>query len=409
MAEEKLERANFYGAEKIISGRGGAAGGSGGGGLGLTGGAYVPAEGGITTTNRWLRFDFNNPNHKSLIILGGTSFTIGENIVTIDETTSYNLSDYISEEGADYYVFINADGRVVASQIRTPADGYMFIGQFHTLCNGVPANTTGLIPTKKSTTGDTLIIMSYFKERDLDFYNFYTKTIDANRTGSYYNLATVLHPLQGFNTGDILPESVWCLNFHPDCKSWDGMVYCNSFNIAVDIYLQSGTSEDTASEYGAVHTVSRPELNHWDDFYQVGKGFLNIQQFMGIAQGSNELTTIEGNVDHGTTGGHVDVNNRRMVSFIGCEDCCGYIWQWIQGITEEEFGSFDPSTNPYTKADGQGSFGSCNDNFRPTVAGGEWSPIDLGFAGSRCFAGHSSWLVIAQATGGRGRAEISIV
>jgi hypothetical protein len=248
MAVEKIKKIKLFGQEFGLSGRNGTAGGSGGGGLALTGGAYVGPEGGITSTNRWLRFDFNDPNHRSLIILGGTSFTIGENIVTIDETTSYNLSDYISEEGADYYVFINTDGRVIASQIRTPADGYMFIGQFHTLCNGVPANTTAIVQEYFGiTVGSTVTLCGYFKNCDLDFANFYTKNVDAVNNNTVYATATVLHPLQGFDTGDILPESVWCLNFHPKCKNWDGMVYCNAINRAVDIYLQTGSGSNTAS------------------------------------------------------------------------------------------------------------------------------------------------------------------
>ena len=400
MAEEKLERANFYGDEKIIAGRGGAAGGSGGGGMGITGGAYVPAEGGITTTNRWLRFDFNNPNHRSLIILGGTSFTIGENIVTIEDTTSYNLSDYISEEGADYYVFINAEGRVIANTIRTPADGYMFIGQFHTLCNGVPANTTGLIPTEKSTTGDTLTIMNYFKERDLDFYNFYTKTIDANNVGSYYNLATVLHPLQGFNTGDILPESVWCLNWHPSSMRWDGMVYCNSMNMAVDIYLQSGTGLSTESKYGAVHTVSRQWLNHQEDMQAVGKSLLTASEFIRVASGSNERVAIQGGIDVTTVGGHVDTNNRRMISFIGCEECCGYLYQWTRNDAKES------NRQSWSTDDGRGLMGYSYEIIASLRAGGDWN--DSSNCGSRTFAS-PIWSSTLPSTGGRGRADVLLV
>ena len=394
MAVKKLKKVNLYNNEYSIIGSS-----SGGGGGGMA----------VSTFNRWLRFDFTKANRRSVKILGGTSIGIGDDVIVFDEDTSVDLSSYLGDNGADYYVFVNADGNVTASVYRNPPAGYVFIGQFHTLCVDVGSNVTGIVPTNNTTVGQSVTLQGYDALKDNDFYNFYTKQILSITTGNYYNVATIPHLLSGFKAGDILPESVWCLNFHPECKSWDGMVYCNSFDIAVDIYLQSGTSEDTTSEYGAVKTCNRPELNHWDDFYQVGKDFLNIQQFMSIAQGSNELTTIEGSYDHETTGGHVDVNNRRMVSFIGCEDCCGYVWQWNQWITEEEFNSCDPSINPYAKADGQGSLGSCHDNFRPVIAGGHWLPASLGFAGSRCFAGAASWLAVSPRTGGRGRAEISVV
>ena len=373
-----------------------------GGGLALTGGAYVGPEGGITSTNRWLRFDFNDPNHRSLVILGGTSFTIGDNIVTIDETTSYNLSDYISEEGADYYVFINAEGRVIASQIRTPAEGYMFIGQFHTLCNGVPANTTAQFPTDITTTGESVTLCDYFKNQDLDFANFYTKTIDANNTGSYYNFATCLHPLQGFNTMDIIPESVWCLNFHPSCKNWDGMVYCNAGDFAVDIYLQSGTGQNTRSEYGDVYVSRRQWLNHQNDMQIVGKSLLTVSEFMQAAMGSNERTAITGARDWSTAGGHVDTANRRMISFIGCEECCGYIWQWTRndGALIER--------NTWSVDDGRGLMGQSNDIITSMFFGGIWTS---GFySGSRCVCcGSPSWSDVLTGLGARGCCDISIV
>ena len=402
MAEEILKKVHLFGQDYIVKGSGGAAGGSGGGGLALTGGAYVGAEGGITSTNRWLRFDFNDPNHRSLVILGGTSFTIGENIVTIEETTSYNLADYLGEEGADYYVFINAEGRVVANTIRTPAEGYMFIGQFHTLCNSVAANTTAIIPMETGfPVGDEIIIMDYDKNTDLDFYNFYEKTVDAVNDGSYYSVVTVLHPLQGFNTGDILPESVCCLNFHPKCKNWDGMVYCNTLEKFVDIYLKSGTGRNTKSEYGAVHTVSRQWLNQQCDMQTVGKSMLTVSEFMQIAMGSNERTAITGARDWSTVGGHVDTSNRRMISFIGCEECCGYLWQWNRNdadLSERDSVSID---------DGRGLMGQSHDVFTSILSGGYWGGSSS--CGSRSFDGNHSWSTVDVGSGSRGITNLSIV
>ena len=46
-------------------------------------------------------------------------------------------------------------------------------------------------------------------------------------------------------------------------------------------------------------------------------------EFQVVAKGSNECTNISGSRDYGTTGGHVDTNNQRMISHYGLEDCCG--------------------------------------------------------------------------------------
>ena len=307
-----------------------------------------------------------------MVILGGTSFTIGENIVTIEETTSYNLSDYISEEGADYYVFINAEGRVVANTIRTPAEGYMFIGQFHTLCVDCNENMTGLISVGniQKLVGDYFDIMNYFKYQDVDFANFYHKKIVAMNNGSPYNVATIDHPLSDFKARDILPESVWCLNFHPKCKNWDGMVYCNASEICVDIYHNSGSGDELVSEYGSVHTNDVIWLNATHNLNLVGKRNLFWKEFINVASGSNELTKIQGSVDQSTVGGHVDTAGRRMISFIGCEECCGYLTAFqTEACTGVEYG--------YPVNDGRGLFGANYDTPRYIDFGGAFdSPID---------------------------------
>lgn len=277
----------------------------------------------------------------------------------------------------------------------------MFIGQFHTLCNGVPANTTAQFPTAIATTGESVTLCDYFKNQDLDFANFYRKTIDANNTGSYYNFATCLHPLQGFNTMDILPESVWCLNFHPRCKNWDGMVYCNPINKAVDIYLQSGTGEDTKSEYGAVHTVSRQYVNFVSDQQIVGKNLITNYDFCIVAKGSNENTVIQGRSDKSTVGGHVDNSGRRMISFIGCEECCGYISQQVGPGSIEEH-------NGWTIEDGRGLMGECYDYRLFGYFGGAWD-YPNSTVGSRSWSSTSPGSLMSTSVGARGCCDISIV
>jgi hypothetical protein len=67
-----------------------------------------------------------------------------------------------------------------------------------------------------------------------------------------------------------------------------------------------------------------------DDGLAVGKRLLTDTEFTSAATGSNEETNITGGADPGTTSGHVDTAGRRMISNIGCEDCCGVVVQWLQ-------------------------------------------------------------------------------
>jgi hypothetical protein len=137
------------------------------------------------------------------------------------------------------------------------------------------------------------------------------------------------HPLSGFVAGDILPLSVWDLQHRPKSAPPEGMVWCADANIWVDIYLQSGTGDTTASAYGATITDTRTWMDHVDDLGAVGKRLLDDGEFQKIAAGGNEETNIAGSADPGTTGGHNDTSGRRMVSSIGCEDCAGVMYQWL--------------------------------------------------------------------------------
>ena len=70
-----------------------------------------------------------------------------------------------------------------------------------------------------------------------------------------------------------------------------------------------------------------------DDGGAVGKRLLTDPEFQLIAAGSNEQTNISTSGDPVTTGGHADTATQRMISNIGCEDCCGALWQWLQDTT----------------------------------------------------------------------------
>jgi len=115
------------------------------------------------------------------------------------------------------------------------------------------------------------------------------------------------HSLTGFLTGDILPASIWDLNFRP-VSSPEGMVFSAAADVWVDIYLQSGTALTTKSSYGATITDTRDYWSHGDDQAAVGKRLLFDQEFNQIAWGSPEQTNIAGLADVVTTGGHRDTN-----------------------------------------------------------------------------------------------------
>lgn len=326
---------------------------------------------GMAKTPRWLRFDFSADNKQTLKILADTHIRVGDTIVHFDEDTSFDLSETINAEtspnGKDWYVFLDTEKHVTCSLTKAEATGTKRIGQFHTLCVDAGASVTGIVPTELTQTGDNFLIKQYNEEEDPDFYAFYNKPITAITTGTYYNVGTVAHPLSGFEANDILPESVWCLTFHPTCSSYDGMAYDRDCDIAVDIYLQSGKGKATRSAYGGNTTRTRQQENHQADMNAVGKLLLSDEEFTSAALGSNEKTNIAGSAESSvvTTGGHVDTASRRMISFIGGEDFCGTLWHWLRNVSANSSGNWGIY-------DGVGSFGQTFGTSNALIAGGYW-------------------------------------
>lgn len=333
----------------------------------------------MAKTPRWLRFDFSAANRQTLKIAADTHIRVGNTVVHFDTDTSIDLSETINAEtnpnGKDWYVFLDTEGNVTCSLTKAETSGKKRIGQFHTLCVATGASVTGIVSTELTQTGENFLIKQYNEEEDPDFYAFYNKPITAITSGSAYNVGTVTHPLAGFEANDILPESIWCITFHPACASYDGMVYDRGMDIAVDIYLQSGKSKATKSAFGAQHTVSRTQISHTDDMRCVGKRLLSDPEFTSIASGSNECTSIYGSVDASTVGGHVDTKGRRMISFIGCEECCGYIYQWLRVVAPNGGSS-------WSVYDNSGAFGQQYGVIYGFRAGGSWANSSR--CGSRC-------------------------
>ena len=311
---------------------------------------------------RWLTFDFNDANHRSVKIKQGVKIRLDIKGETPEEDESrwyvaeedmiYDLSTALSQfeqinpiNGANFYLYLVPDGeedtKIVLSRNSTipndvdveyTANNSRKIGQFHTLCVAIPSTQKSKMVAAHGSvaTGENYLVKAY-NDDDEGFYDFYNKEITSITSNALADLIVVGHPLAGFESGDILPESVWCLSFRPYSEP-AGMVYDVNTDRAIDIYLQSGTGRLTASEYNVTHTVSREQQNHEDDMMQVRKRLLFDYEFTSAASGSNERTNISGSKDWGVVGGHVDTAGDRMTSFIGCEEMCGYLWQWSENV-----------------------------------------------------------------------------
>ncbi len=156
------------------------------------------------------------------------------------------------------------------------------------------------------------------------------------------------HALTGYLAGDIIPRSVWDLSHRSSGLQagmvWAGKTDYDTVNLApiwVMIYLASGTGASTLSANGATISDTRDWLSFADDFAAIGCRMMEDDEFQAIAAGSNEETNIAGSADPVTTGGHLDTASRRTVSNIGCEDCCGVVWQWLRTQSYR----FDGATN----------------------------------------------------------------
>jgi len=157
---------------------------------------------------------------------------------------------------------------------------------------------------------------------------------NSRKVGGFHcecvNVGTISgNPLTGFLAGDIIFTSIWDLNHKSGSISPEGMVYDRGTDLWVDIYLPSGTGANTKSVNGGTISDTRNHMDFVDDGIAVGKRLLKDREFQSAAAGSNEETNIAGSADPGTTTGHVDTAGRRMISNIGCEDCCGALWQWL--------------------------------------------------------------------------------
>lgn len=220
----------------------------------------------------------------------------------------------------------------------------------------------------------------------------------SRKIGGFHTLCVAVgtiggHTLTGYAQKDILPASIWCLKHRAKTLVNVGLVYDSAIQKWVDIYLASETGTGTTSVNGGTISDTRNWMDFVDDGHAVGKRLPTDHEFASFAAGSNEETNITGSADPGTTTGHTDTAGRRMISNIGCEDCCGVVYQWLQdeayiyssatgywgalpggkGSTYTNFAA-DPGATDVDNADA----GSAT----KLLAGGYWSAAAA--CGSRC-------------------------
>lgn len=297
----------------------------------------------------------------------------------VKEDTDYNIYNIMDTgaasltAGTDYYIYAvkkditnNETSEIVktveikASLNSTYPQGYTAatsrkIGGFHTLCAAVTSSNAPALP--------------------------------ANSLWSS-------HPAIGYNAGDIIPNSVWCLSNRPQSEP-EGMAYIEPIDMWVDIYKQSGTGASTKSAYGATVTDNRQPINHQWDLQLKNKRPARDCEFTVFAEGSNQKTAIYGSASPNpkTTGGHTDTAGKRMISGFFIEECCGYMWEWLDEIAPVGGSGFVSYGDDNSRGQSYGM---------PYVlsAGGAWP--DSSSCGSRARAAHFSRSFVAALCGCRG-------
>ena len=208
------------------------------------------------------------------------------------------------------------------------------------------------------------------------------------------------HTLSGYAVGNILPLSVWDLRHRP-VSDPEGMVWIAGIGKWVDIYLNSWNGSKLVSAYGTTIADGASSKKFNGSMFAeyiglVGKKLISYDEFNVLAKGSNEMTNIKNSADPGTAGGHVDTNNRRMISNYGCEDCCGVLWQFGSDL----FDSYDCKSVIWTETNyylsgyqwkpnsvynsgfDTAQYGSAHGLLRRVLLGGAW--LYGAYCGSRC-------------------------
>ncbi len=214
----------------------------------------------------------------------------------------------------------------------------------------------------------------------------------------------------------ILPLSVWSLKHRPRCTP-EGMVYMGG-GLWVDIYLCSDDGAGGAkSTYNSTPMTGTEGLNQYDfmqRFARVDKRGLTYAEWCNAAFGSPQGE--DGNNTYAyarTTNsaraatGSVD----KAVSSIGCVDCVGNVWEWLDETNTRNNPALSTSLNYHdvittgeyaTAGWGQARMYS-TDHLVALLAGGYWNYGVL--AGARAVDLHGRPWTVNTRHGSRGACE----
>lgn len=217
------------------------------------------------------------------------------------------------------------------------------------------------------------------------------------------------HTLSGYVTGDILPATRWDLLHRPKGEP-EGFAYEELTDCWIAIYLPSWDGTKLVSVYnGVIADGTSTKKWHGEAFYeQFAKQGMRLvwrHEFQMAAKGSNEGTGIKNAADPNTTGGHVDSNNRRMISNIGLEDCCGCSWQWAMDLGFA--GGSEWNDSVYNSNVDSQRYGQSYGTLYRLILGARWylgSPC-----GSRSVACHLSSSYVYSDCSARGASEPRVV
>lgn len=201
------------------------------------------------------------------------------------------------------------------------------------------------------------------------------------------------HTLSGYVTGDILPATRWDLLHRPKGDS-EGLAYDEVSECWLSIYHLSWDGTKLVSVYnGVIADGASTKKWHGEAFIeQLMNQKMRLpwrHEFQMAAKGSNEGTSIKNAADPNTTGGHVDSNNRRMISNIGLEDCCGCSWQWAMDLGFAGGSAWNDSV--YNSSVDSQRYGQSYGTLYRLLLGAIWH--DGSACGSRsvaCYSGSSS-------------------
>ena len=175
---------------------------------------------------------------------------------------------------------------------------------------------------------------------------------------------------------NILPNSVWSLNYRPYCDP-TGMVKVSNF--WADIYLASegaGTWPDTelVSEYNA-NPVSGIQNYNWYDFARgfsnANKRMLDYQEWVQAAYGSPEGHDGDNNAAWSATSNSDRTETGTVEQAVSCYnlvDCAGNLWETLNTFGGSSSGSWNDSLR--TGKDSGFQLGEIYSSIRMAIAGG---------------------------------------